>query len=85
MNPMRDDETESLEQNGIRRDTPTKSPTSAGTQQFEKEKSDSDSSNYLFVYFTQRKDKSDKVSDNSNHYSNHLKRVKLKNTVLLQF
>jgi len=55
----RDDETEPLEQSG--RDTPTKSPISAETQQFEKEKSDSDLSNYLFVYFTQRKDKSDKV------------------------
>jgi len=73
MSPTRD-ETEPLEQSGIRRGTPTKSPILVGTQQFEKEKSDSDSSNYLFVYFTQRKDK---VSDNSNHYFNHIKWIKL--------
>jgi len=50
MSPMRDDKTETLGQSGIFRDTPTKSPISAGAQQFKKEKSDSDSSNYLFVY-----------------------------------
>jgi len=71
MSPMRDDETEPLGQSELRRDTRTKSPISAGTQQFKKEKSDRDSSNYLFVYFTQCKNKSDKVSDNSNHYSNY--------------
>jgi len=35
MSPVRDDETESLEQSAIRRDTPAISPISAETQQSE--------------------------------------------------
>jgi len=88
MSPMRDDEIEPLGQSETRRDTRTKSLISARRQQSETEKSDSDSSNYLFVYFNAKINLIKYQIICSNHYSNHLKRVKLKDPVLynvLQF